>query len=198
MSKGVLYIFCFCFSFTVTTYGQSGVVEAARRASEASIPTYNSPSETESVVSTKVSVVNEDERELVLSEKEINILIELPSNIDQYNTIYIVDAYLWNDTYNNSSYAKWTAGYLKKILISSSLEVIEPVSYDKQGWKKDPYFLRNIKNDKGIYLYLNQTKGRGDDVNSTLILRNSQKEILFKANFVNAGMNEILDVLTSL
>jgi len=35
-------------------------------------------------------------------------------------------------------------------------------------------------------------------MNSTLILRNSQNEILYKANFVNAGMNEIVDVVTSL
>jgi len=196
MSKGVLYIFCFC--FTVTTYGQSAVVEAARRAQEASVPTYNSPSKSEPVVSTKVSVVNEDERELVLSEKEINILIELPSNIDQYNTIYIIGANIFIPEWDRCIYNKTSARRTAEALMSSSLEVVNPYTYDKRAARKNKFFLRNIKNDKGIYLYLNQTKGKGDDLNSTLILRNSQNEILYKANFVNAGMNEIVDVLTSL
>jgi uncharacterized protein VirK/YbjX len=76
--------------------------------------------------------------------------------------------------------------------------VINPYIYDKRAAKKNNHFLKDIKNDKGIYLYLDQTRGKGDDVNSTLILRNSENEILYKVNFVNAGMNEILDAVTSL
>ena len=158
----------------------------------------NSGSASASASSSKVSVNNITERELVLSEKVNSVVIELSPDIDQYNTIYIVNATLWSSISNRSYYDKWNVEKTKDALISSSLEVIEPHSYDKRAWKKDKYFLRSIKNDKGIYLYLDQTKGKGDDVNSTLILRNSQNEILYKANFVNAGMNEILDVVTSL
>lgn len=197
MSKGVLYIFCFC--FTVTTYGQSGVVEAARKASEASVPNYSIPSKSALIeTSNNVSVTSINERELILSEKENSVIIELSPDIDQYNTIYIISANIFIPEWDRCVYNKTSARRTAEALMSSSLEVVNPYKYNKRAAMKNKFFLRNIKNDKGIYLYLNQTKGKGDDMNSTLILRNSQNEILYKANFVNAGMNEILDVLTSL
>ena len=158
----------------------------------------NAQSKTAAASSSRVSVNNISERALVLSEKEINVTTELVSNITDYKSIYIVEAMMFMPDWDRFAYSRTPVKNLTGMLKSSRFEIVNPYEYSNRKFNKDKYFLRDIKDDNAIYLYLNQSRGKGDDLNTSLILRNSEGETLFKANFINAGMNEVLDVITGI
>jgi len=142
------------------------------------------------------------ENELVLSEEKTNVKTPLTADLSNYTDILLVNISLKND-----DYSKWhdtdmlnhlphinSKAYIpvKDILSLSVFKIQNPIEIDRKKFKKDRYFLKSIKKDSYLYLILKQTKGRGDDVNSSIIVRDYKNKIIYNATHINTGLNEIL------
>ncbi|MEO2057054.1 MAG: hypothetical protein ABGW67_06620 [Flavobacteriaceae bacterium] len=142
------------------------------------------------------------ENELVLSEEKTNVKTPLTADLSNYTDILLVNISLkdddyskWYDTdmYNHLPHINSKAYIpVKDILSLSVFKIQNPIEINRKKFKKDRYFLKSIKKDSYLYLILKQTKGRGDDVNSSIIVRDYKNKIIYNATHINTGLNEIL------
>ena len=135
-------------------------------------------------------------RALVTTEPKTNIRV--PLEVDMYNYTHLLlvginlirygNGIRWIEADDRNYYNQY-----EKSLISSPLKIMNPVKVDKRKFKKNPLFLREMKNPKYLYLYLTKKKGSGnDDVNTSLIIRDHKNKILYSASHVNVGDPDIL------
>ena len=82
----------------------------------------------------------------------------------------------------------------KEVLMSSPLSIINPTS-EKKKFKKNPLYLRNVKNESWTYLYVTNTTANSIDFFTTIILRDSKNKILYKADYVNVLLPQSLEFL---
>ena len=161
--------------------------------------------------STEVNVVNE--RDLVLSEKSTKVFTEFPENMSMYTDILIVDASLHQEAYKYQHsvdmdfkpiYATMPAGtYFKRgttakiynILSSTIFNIQDPYVINKKTAKRNPKFLQEIKKESYLYLYVRQSRGKGDDINTSFMLRDYNRKLIYRATSVNTSLDEILEPL---
>jgi len=43
-----------------------------------------------------------------------------------------------------------------------------------------------------LYLYLTQNVGRGDDINTSIVVRDWKNKLIYSATHINTGLNEVL------
>ena len=132
------------------------------------------------------------ENELVLSDEKTTIKTPLTADLGNYTHLLIVD-YTYpsfrNIVFDSSKQGNES---LKQTLSLSVFEIMNPFEVDKKRAKKEPNFLKTIKNESYLYLYIRQGKGRGDDVNTTIIVRDWKNKQIYSATHINTGLNEIL------
>ena len=158
---------------------------------------------TQPAVQAKASVSINNERDLELSEKSSNILVEFPKDMSQYSKLLIVNA-LTHEVYyvSGKRYVKFCfdkslncncCGQIEQALSGSSLEVVDPFhkNYKQKRKKEGNNFLKNVKDKAFLYLYLSESRGRGDDINTRVIVRDYQNKIVHRAEYVNAGLGEV-------
>ena len=142
------------------------------------------------------------ENELVLSDEKTTIKTPLTADLGNYTHLLIVN-YTYKGEYktgyegtiiNNIVFTSSKRGNesLKQTLSLSVFEIMNPFEVDKKRAKKEPNFLKTIKNESYLYLYIRQGKGRGDDVNTTIIVRDWKNKQIYSATHINTGLNEIL------
>ena len=151
--------------------------------------------------STKVTSSVNVERDLVLSEASTNIRVPLTVDLSDYTQIALVNIELLSYGVNGGianpfKLKKSSYEIVSEALSFSLLEVKNPYIENKRLAKKDPSFLKNIKDAKTVYLSFRQQKGRGDDSNITLTLRDSKNKLLYSANSINVGINESLSFMS--
>ena len=150
-------------------------------------------------VETNVKQQTVVQRALNLSDEKTTIKTPLTADLSNYTHLLLVDFTLATSTmdytgkmhrvfYNNDSSSK----KLKDMLLLAVFEIMNPYEVDKKRFKKEPYFLKTIKNESYLYLYLKQSEGRGDDVNTTFIIRDWKNKQIYNATHINTGLNEIL------
>jgi len=145
---------------------------------------------------TNISSSTNVENELVLSEKSINIKTPFTADLSKYTHLLIVECQLpYPITYTTFGYGS-TGNYsqfnsLESMLSLSAFEVMNPYKVDKKRFKKDYSFLKTIKNESYLYLYYIERRGRGDDANQTLIIRDWKNKIIYNATHINLGLNEV-------
>ena len=134
---------------------------------------------------TNISSSTNVENELVLSEKSINIKTPLTADLSKFTKILLIDV---REIYRQRqfSYAD-----VKEVLSLTVFEVMNPYKVDKKRFKKDYSFLKTIKNESYLYLSFIEFAGRGDDKNSTLIIRDWKNKIIYNATHINLGLNEV-------
>ena len=163
--------------------------------------------------STKVNVVNE--RDLVLSEKSTKVFTEFPDDMSIYTDILIIDATLhkpaWIDPAISSPSLnfyrpetqvpetfnmRWnSADKIQNILSGTVFNIQNPRLINKKAAKKNLKFLQEIKNESYLYLYVRQSKGKGDDINTSFMLRDYNRKLIYRATGVNVSLDEILEPL---
>ena len=159
--------------------------------------------------STKVNVVNE--RDLVLSEKSTKVFTEFPDDMSMYTDILIVDATLHYPAYIRPAnpslgwveaqmpekfmYAWLAPDKIQNILSGTVFNIQNPRLINKKAAKKNLKFLQEIKNESYLYLYVRQSKGKGDDINTSFMLRDYNRKLIYRATGVNVGLDEILEPL---
>ena len=144
---------------------------------------------------TNVSSKTTIENELVLSDEKTTIKTPLTADLSNYTNLLLVDVkilYWRGEPYNSWDYEKFSTERVEEILELSVFNIITPRSIDTKRARKEPYFLRTIKNKSYLYLYLKQGSGRGDDVNTTFIIRDWKNKLIYNATHINTGLNEIL------
>ena len=142
---------------------------------------------------TSVSSSTNIENELVLSDEKTTIKTPFTTDLSNYTHLLIADASSHliikslNSYYNSSLHRE-----IKEVLGLSIFNIMNPYEVDKKRFRKEPTFLKTIKNESYLYLYLRQSKGRGDDINTTFIIRDWKNKIIYNATHINTGLNEIL------
>ena len=150
---------------------------------------------------TNVSSKTTIENELVLSDEKTTIKTPLTADLSNYTHLLLVDVsvqmsngspYFTGDI-DRFSFQKGN-GYtqIADNLNLSIFNIMNPYKIDKKRFKKESYFLKTIKNESYLYLYLKQGSGRGDDVNTTFIIRDWKNKQIYNATHINTGLNEIL------
>ena len=79
----------------------------------------------------------------------------------------------------------------------SPLTIINPFEYDKKKAKKNPAFLREIKNPDWLYLTYRKSLSGVDEIR-TVIIRDSKNKVLYKATTTNVPFEETVSVLIDL
>tara|TARA_R110002153_G_scaffold172895_1_gene325682 strand:- start:287 stop:808 length:522 start_codon:yes stop_codon:yes gene_type:complete len=130
------------------------------------------------------------ENELVLSNEKTTIKTPLTADLSNYTHLLLVDATLGSDNWYFNHISQFNK--LEQLLSLSVFEVMNPYKVNKKRWKKEPYFLKTIKIESYLYMYVNQSQGRGDDVNTTFIIRDWKNKQIYNATHINTGLNEIL------
>ena len=154
--------------------------------------------------STEVNVVNE--RDLVLSEKSTKVFKEFPNDMSMYTDILIVDAVLKQSVItsmvdgvpkreNFYKSSKYTPYQIQNILSSTVFNIQNPHQMNKKSFKVNPKYLQDVKKEAYLYLYIRQTKGMGDDTNTSFMLRDYNRKLIYRATGVNVTLDEILEPL---
>ena len=151
-------------------------------------------------VKTETKIVNE--RELVLSEASTKVRVPLTADLSNYTDILIIKAVFIN---TNHKYQPpvWTTKVkevsnkktfqeIEDVLSISLFQVKNPYKVKSKRANKEPDFLKTIKNPSYLYLYYSESFGRGDDINGIIVLRDVNNKVLYAANHINIGINEVL------
>ena len=154
---------------------------------------------------TNVSSSTNIENELVLSDLKTTIKTPLTADLSVYTHILLVDVNIYsfqgyltqNARYGSGKIAmNWRNLYgyqpIQQLLSLSFFEIINPFEFDKKRFKKNNNYLKTIKKESYLYLYLAQSKGRGDDINTTIIVRDWKNKQIYNATHINTGLNEVL------
>ena len=144
----------------------------------------------ETKVETEVNNVTRVARPLVLSDEKTTIKTPLTADLSNYTHMLLVDYKLSR----GGSFVAYglEAGKIQETLSLSVFEIMNPFKVDKKRARKELNFLKTIKNESYLYLQIRQSKGRGDDVNTTFIIRDWKNKIIYNATHINTGLNEIL------
>ncbi len=138
------------------------------------------------------------ENELVLSNEETTIKTPLIIDLNNYTHLCLVRVNIKgrygfiDSSYSLAERNKYAYAPVQNLLSMGLLQVVNPYKFDAKRFRKDPLYLRTIKKDTYLYLYLNQAAGRGDDVNTTILIRDWKNKIIYNATHINTGLNEIL------
>ena len=118
------------------------------------------------------------ENELVLSDEKTTIKTPLTADLSNYTHLLIVDFTL--ASLNNKYFYmyKSQAEKLENLLSLTIFEIMNPYEVKKSRAKKEPNFLKTVKDESYLYLYVRQGKGRGDDVNTSIIVRDWKNKII--------------------
>ena len=154
--------------------------------------------------STKVNVSSKTivERDLVLSDAVSNILTPLSVNLNNYTDILIVKANLRGSTCQGLTNPTWfydnkmSFSYIDELLMMSSLNVQNPYLINKKNARKNNTFLRDVKNAEYLYLYISESKGKGDDVNLQVIVKNHKNKTVYKSSNTNLSLTDAIMFLT--
>ena len=86
---------------------------------------------------------------------------------------------------------------ISSMFIQSALAVINPKDFDKKKFKKNPTYLRTIKNPKWVYVTYKKSIQGVDDFR-TLTIRDSQNKVLYKVETRNIPSEEVVSILTDM
>tara|TARA_B110000240_G_C13223521_1_gene335721 strand:+ start:52 stop:597 length:546 start_codon:yes stop_codon:yes gene_type:complete len=150
-------------------------------------------------VKSQTKISTNIENELVLSETSTNIKVPISVDLNNFTHILIIDyvyEHKWTNSYGPQRKFRSTSRYgnakLEEALSYSSFTVLNPFEVKKSKAKKDPSYLKTLKDEKYLYLYVREGSGRGDDLNTTIIVRNSNNDKVYSATHINTGLNEVL------
>ena len=143
------------------------------------------------------SVSSYTENELVLSEKQIDIKTPITVDLSNYTHILIVKSTMGRGAFGVFYFDKSTINNLASKLSSSIFNIIRPQAYDKKRyWKQGKSFLKNVKDKSYLYMYYSESKGKGDDINSKLLIRDWENKLIYSASHINYGIDEVLSPIT--
>ena len=129
-------------------------------------------------------------------EPSVNVRVPLNTDLNNFTDILIVDATMYDVCgfgVTNTKMCSKTAEKIEDVLSSSIFNIKNPYSVDKKRAKKDSQFLKTIKKDSYLHLYIRVTRGVGPNMNTSLVLRNSQNnKTIYSATHINIGLEEVL------
>ena len=155
------------------------------------------------VVQSKTSISNKTniENELVLSSEKTTIKTPLTADLSNYTHLALVkinthitgySRIVFSEQFNNKTSNTKGCVPVGKLLSMSVLEIINPYEFDRRRFKKDRNYLKEIKKETYLYLYLTQNVGRGDDINTSIVVRDWKNKLIYSATHINTGLNEVL------
>ena len=151
-------------------------------------------------VESTTKIVNE--RELVLSEKQIDVKTPITVDLNDYTHILIVKGLTRkpvSKAINKYFYMnKSSLSTIESTLSSSIFEILNPYTYDKKKYKKEgKNYLKTVKDESYLYLYITESTGKGDDINCSIILRDWKNKMIYSASHINYGLDEALSPIIS-
>ena len=153
---------------------------------------------------TSVSSSTNIENELVLSDEKTTIKTPLTADLSNYTHLLLVKVSVALNKRNGYSYGGTSAGFsiksqngiaykpIQNMLDLGMFEIVNPYEFNSKRFKKEPLYLKSIKKESYLYLYFSETNGKGDDLNTTFIIRDWKNKQIYNATHINTGLNEIL------
>jgi len=121
-----------------------------------------------------------------------NIIVRKPITVDlyDYTHIAIVDVAIKASGGLPYGKKKWTNTYADR-LKKSPLSIINPYKYDKKRAKKDPNFLKGIKEPGWLYLTIDAMKITVD-WKVQMIVRDYKNKLIYSASHTNVAPSDFL------
>ena len=159
--------------------------------------------------STRVNNTTNIGNGLILSDEKTTIKFALTVDLGNYTDVLMVDVklvyksswsgdYVFPGEYADDKIKHQNEYWFEPVenqLSSSTFNVQNPYKVSKKKFRKNRLFLKKSKDISYLYLYLNQTRGRGNDINTTIIIRDWKNKQIYNAVHINTGLNEILSPL---
>lgn len=177
-------LFSFLLLLPLVSFGQQGQVQGQAQATQVNVDN--------TTINPVDYNIGRAAKAKAMSEPKNDIITPLTVDLYDYTHIAIVGATCSGNTKPKACYNLISDGFMQ-----SALTVINPVDYDKKKFKKNPSFLRTIKNPKWVYVTY-QKSIQGVDDYRTLTIRDSQNKVLYKVNTRNIPATEVYSVLTDM
>jgi len=131
-------------------------------------------------------------RAAAMSDPIYNVITPLTVDLYDYTHIAIVGA-----TCSGKNKPKDCYSTISNLFRQSALTVINPRYNDKKEFRKNPSYLRTIKNSNWVYVTYKKSI-QGVDYYRTLTIRDYQNKILYKVETRNIPSTEVVSVLTDM
>ena len=131
-------------------------------------------------------------RAAAMNESSTEVITPLTVDFYDYTHIALVAA-----TCSGGGKDKDCYNVISDMFKFSPLTIINPRDYNKKRFKKNPAYLRTVKNPKWVYVSYSKSIQGVDDIRS-LTIRDSQNKVLYKVKTRNVSSKEVVSVLTDI
>tara|TARA_R110002124_G_C8741961_1_gene497493 strand:+ start:140 stop:688 length:549 start_codon:yes stop_codon:yes gene_type:complete len=181
--KKLLFIL---FVFPLASYGQQaqGQAQAQAQATQVTVKsTTVNPVDYNVGIAARAAAMNESSTEVIT-----------PLTVDFYDYTHIA---LVAATCSGGGKDKDCYNVISDMFKFSPLTIINPRDYNKKRFKKNPAYLRTVKNPKWVYVSYSKSIQGVDDIRS-LTIRDSQNKVLYRVKTRNVSYEEVVSVLTDI
>ena len=181
--KKLLFIL---FVFPLASYGQQaqGQAQAQAQATQVTVKsTTVNPVDYNVGIAARAAAMNESSTEVIT-----------PLTVDFYDYTHIA---LVAATCSGGGKDKDCYNVISDMFKFSPLTIINPRDYNKKRFKKNPAYLRTVKNPKWVYVSYSKSIQGVDDIRS-LTIRDSQNKVLYRVKTRNVSSKEVVSVLTDI
>ena len=134
------------------------------------------------------------------SESSTKIKTKLNVDLNNFTHIALIDARMMAMTlgYGYVPFRrKASFNRLASALSFSEFTVLNPREVDKKKWKKNSMFLKETKDPNWLYVYY-IVNAQGVDLNSNLIFRDSENNLLYSASHTNVSITEAMSIFENM
>ena len=185
--KKLLFIL---FVFPLASYGQQAQGQAQAQAqAQAQSTQVTVKSTTVNPVDYNVGIAA---KAAAMNESSTEVITPLTVDFYDYTHIALVAA-----TCSGGGKDKDCYNVISDMFKFSPLTIINPRDYNKKRFKKNPAYLRTVKNPKWVYVSYSKSIQGVDDIRS-LTIRDSQNKVLYRVKTRNVSSEEVVSVLTDM
>ena len=132
-----------------------------------------------------------------MSDPSSSIKTPLEVDLNNFTTIALIGVNLTGACTTPVEWAMYRCSFkrFKQLLSFSPLTVLNPIEENKKKYKKNRFFLRDIKDPNWLYVYYKESKQGVDDARS-LVIRDSKNKVLYSATHINVAQAEVVSFLT--
>ena len=120
--------------------------------------------------------------------EKTSIKTPLTADLSNYTHLLLIKSII----INNDGIQSDEPNIIENLLSLSVFEIMSPLRVSYRKWKKSSTFLKTMKNESYLYIYIHQAINPGLDVNTTFIIRDWKNKTIYNATYLNTGLNEIL------
>ena len=133
-----------------------------------------------------------------LSAPATEIIVPLSVEGRSFSTVKLVSCAIFGSgsSQNYLIEKRYAFDSVEDAMVFTSLSIENPHTIDKKRARKDPTFLKTVKDDQSLYLYVIQSRSAGADKNTLVMLKDAQNSTIYKASHTNTSLTDCLSVMS--